>query len=76
LAPEESPEKPKPPRDIKIYIGKNVSLETTTYKNSNYISFLRVYPESSAAPKRFNINMQSIDRVMEALTIIKSNISA
>ena len=69
LVPNEVLGKKKCISPLKIYVGNNIYVEVKEYKKNFYVGFSK--EEDGTIRNRFNIALEQLDKVEEALNILK-----
>ena len=72
LSPNEVLGKKKSISPLKIYVGSNIYIEIKEYKKNLYIGFSK--EEEGAVRNRFNIGLELLDKVEEALNVLKNHV--
>ena len=72
LAPNEVLGKKKTISPLKIYVGCNIYIEIKEYKKNLYIGLSK--EEEGAVRNRYNIGLEQLDKVEEALNILKKHV--
>lgn len=73
LAPNEQSVQEKKLKEVDIYLGGNVHVNTRLFKGEKYLQFIRMHNGSANIRNRLNIELDLLTNLEQALKIVCEN---